>query len=192
MACYYCNKKKHQSEDDSLIMMEVIVIFGWIIIAIVTAIDKLINPSKKSGLQSMQGLERAPSDKAKRSEKKASKWKSGCLCVFIGFIILSVLSAPYSTSRRTSSNRTTYAARTQNPRTATYYVTSPNPHVRACPSTTCSSNGGLLRGDRIQALGRIVGEKPEGYSSHTWVKFRHGGAVAYIHSSLVSTRRPNS
>ena len=138
-------------------------------------------------------IENVSSDKAKHSEKKAGKWKSCCLYVFIGFIILSVLSAafsPNSTSRRTPSSRTAYTVRTQNPRT--YYVTSPNPHVRACPSTACSSIGGLARGDRIQALGRIVGEKPEGYSSHTWIKFKHGGAVAYVHGSLVSTKRPNS
>ena len=136
-------------------------------------------------------IENVSSDKAKRSEKKANKWQSGCLYVFIGFIILSVLSGPYSASRTTYPNRTTYTARTPNPRTASYYVTSPNPHVRACPSTACSSIGGLVRGDRIQVLGRVGGEKPEGYSSHTWVKFKHGRAVAYVHGSLVSARRPN-
>ncbi len=137
-------------------------------------------------------IENVSSDKAKRSEKKANKWKSGCLYVFIGFIILSVFSAPYSTSRRaTYPNRTTYTARTQKPRTASYYVTSPNPHVRACPSTACPSIGGLVRGDRIQVLGRVGGEKPEGYGSRMWVKFRYNDTVAYIHSSLVSTKRPN-
>ena len=115
--------------------------------------------------------------KSKRSEKKASKWKSGCLLIVIILFIPSFISIVFNSE----------------PRTVSYYVTSPNPYVRACPSTACSDIGGLVRGDRIQVLGRVVGEKPEGkdYSSHTWVKFKYNDTVAYIYSSLVSTKKPN-
>ena len=63
-------------------------------------------------------------------------------------------------------------------------------NVRACPSTTCGIVGGLSFGASIQALERVEGEAV--YGNSEWVQFEHNDAVAYIHSSLVSSNRPDS
>ena len=75
---------------------------------------------------------------------------------------------------------------------ATMYVTTRDnmsARVRACPGTTCGIIGGLKPGAEIQTLGRVEGEAVNG--SDEWIEFRHGGAAAYVHSSLVSPQRPN-
>lgn len=75
---------------------------------------------------------------------------------------------------------------------ATMYVTTRgnmSARVRACPGTACGIIGGLNPGANIQALGRVKGEAVNGNSE--WIEFRHGGEAAYIHGSLVSTKRPN-
>ena len=75
---------------------------------------------------------------------------------------------------------------------ATMYVTTRgnmSARVRACPGTACGIIGGLNPGANIQALRRVEGEAVNGNSE--WMQFEHNDTVAYIHSSLVSTKRPN-
>lgn len=62
--------------------------------------------------------------------------------------------------------------------------------VRSCPGTTCGIIGGLKPGAKVQALERVDGETV--YGNNEWIQFRHNGEPAYVHSSLVSTKRPNS
>ena len=106
-----------------------------------------------------------------------------------------------STATRTATSTKTYTPTatltlTSAPRpTATkavYYVTTRNnagARVRDCPSRACAIIGGLKPGAEIQALERVEGEEVNG--NNEWIEFRHDGELAYIHSSLVSTKRPN-
>lgn len=115
--------------------------------------------------------------KSKRSEKKASKWKRGCLLIVIILLIPSFINIVFNSE----------------PRIASYYVTTPNnegANVRDCPwTTTCDIIGGLKPGAEIQALGQVEGEAVN--ENNEWIEFRHNGELAYVHGSLVSTKRPN-
>ena len=141
---------------------------------------------------------------ANKSARKLT-WKKGCLYLF--FLLFAASLMPRtdhnSTSRRSSSsarrnesvvrtpvtttNRTSAATST-----ATSYVkTSDNfpANVRACPRTTsqCAVIGRLLPGEAVRQLERVAGEKIGG--SNKWIKFRHDGKIAYIHSSVLSASR---
>ena len=76
--------------------------------------------------------------------------------------------------------------------TSTYYVTTKNnasAAVRSCPRRTadCTVIGGLLPGDTVRPQEAVAGESVNG--NVIWLKFRHNGKIAYIHSSLVTASR---
>ena len=74
------------------------------------------------------------------------------------------------------------------PKPAAVYIVSTRDNaiarVRACASTTCALMGRAYPGDRIEALRTENGEFILG--SREWIAFAHGGAVGYIHSSLLT------
>jgi len=124
-------------------------------------------------------------------------WKSGCLAAFIFLLILAYAPESFDSLRtgtRRSASRLTYTTRQSSTPTANpyFYVTthdSKSARIRSCPRTSsdCQVVGGLQPGARIRSYGRVSGGRVNG-SVH-WIKIRHNGKIAYIHSSLVSPNR---
>ena len=56
--------------------------------------------------------------------------------------------------------------------------------ARSCPSRSCEISGRLSTDDKIKALGTVTGEGING--NYKRVLFRHEGAIAYMHSGLLS------
>lgn len=72
----------------------------------------------------------------------------------------------------------------------TYYITGRSVNARSCPQTSCSVVTRLSRGTSIRVEGVEDGDSVSGNT--TWVRFTYQGTTAYVHSSLASTRNPNS
>lgn len=137
---------------------------------------------------------------ANKSAKKLT-WKKGCLYLF--FLLFAASLMPRtdhnSTSRRSSSSARrnesvvrTPATTTNRASAATSYVKTSDElpaNVRACPRTTsqCAVIGRLLPGEAVRQIERVAGERIAG--NENWIKFRHDGKTAYIHSSVLSASR---
>lgn len=72
----------------------------------------------------------------------------------------------------------------------TYYITGRSVNARSCPQTSCSVVTRLSRGTSIRVEGTENGTSVSG--SRVWLRFTYQGETAYVHSSLASTRNPNS
>ena len=138
---------------------------------------------------------------ARSEKKKKLTWKTGCLYLFLIAIAGSLLSefdldstsrrSSYSTRQKAPVVRTSVST-TNRASSATYYVrTSDNypANVRECPRTTanCTVIGRLLPGETVRQLERVAGERIG--DTDTWIKIRHIGKIAYIHSSVLSSNR---
>ncbi len=72
----------------------------------------------------------------------------------------------------------------------TYYISVRQANARSCPQTTCEIVAQLSRGTPITVEGTETGASVSG--NRTWLRFTYNGATAYVHSSLATTRNPNS
>lgn len=105
------------------------------------------------------------------------------VAIFIIFIAASTaFFLPVSQSQSSTS--------TPRPTSLTYYVTGNTINARACPRTDCDIVTTFSRGQSIRVLGSETGTSVSG--STTWYRARYEGQDIYIHSSLVSRRRPSS
>jgi len=143
------------------------------------------------------------------AEKKKEKWKTGCLYAFLFLFAAGLLgeldlnspvNSPSSSARQnrpalrvtvSTANRATVSTANR-ASAATYYVKTSDgfpANVRECPQTkaNCAVIGRLLPGDAVRQMERVAGENIGG--NENWIKFRHSGKIAYIHSSVLSSSR---
>lgn len=138
---------------------------------------------------------------ARTGKKKKLTWKTGCLYLFLIIFAANLLGGLDldSASRRSSSSirqkasavRTTSKTANRTSAATSYVKTSDNfpANARICPRTTanCTVIARLLPGEAIRQAERVSGEKIGG--NEHWIKFRHNGRTAYIHSSVLSSSR---
>ena len=72
---------------------------------------------------------------------------------------------------------------------STYYVAGNSINVRSCERTTCNRVATLIYGSPVSVLAEVDGETVSG--SPIWYRVRlDSGDIAYIHSTLLTDRRP--
>lgn len=72
----------------------------------------------------------------------------------------------------------------------TYYVKVQTANVRSCAQTSCSVLTTLKNGSKITALETVQGASVSG--SSRWYRISVNGEDGFIHSSLVTTKKPNA